>query len=617
MSGPPVVVLDVETTGLSAYGGDRVVELGLVRLDGELRVEQEYSTLVNPERPMGASNIHGIRDADVQDAPTFADIAGDVGEFCAGAVFAAHNASFDIGFLFSEFEHAGLAKLLPSEEVLAVIDTLALSRRLVVDVPNYKLTTVCEACGVPPWTQHGALGDAKATAQLLARLALVNGGLSMSTLTCMLKPGWTGLKPSGLAHPRKTLATMAGAVNGRPTPADRPPPLAGEVAVFTGGVGIARDEAVRVAGALGCMVRPAVTGKTTIVVVGDPDVGRLGPHVGMGATGKHREALERAAAGQRLRVLDEAAFMRLAEVVSDGVITEEEWSAVRELVYSVKFAARDDGGEPMAKPRRGRREATANGAAVLTLAPPLSEPAPSRQEPAPTPPPEPQAGEGHACKTAGCTNLTSTAARQYCDLCRELRAAPNAYRDGDIMGEKLFFGVAGVGFRPAGGDVRVGDPLYLVRDPDNEHDPLAIEVRRENGDLIGYVPREKPLQGKYGWRLYRQGDLAKALDAGSRYTLRAYAVDDGVLATGSCDGWLVPHPARLERWAERGGDFGKPREPPPFEVARAPEIAEARPRSTSGSEEPAPEVVSRTSALGLWVVVLVGLVGLAIVWLAK
>jgi hypothetical protein len=505
---------------------------------------------------MGASNIHGIRDVDVQDAPTFSDIAGDVGELCAGAIIAAHNASFDIGFLLSEFELAGLSERLPPGDVLAVIDTLALSRSLVADIPNYKLATVCGALGIQPWAHHGALGDAKATAQLLAHLAQMSGGLSVSTSTRVLGPGWTGLAPSGLSHPRKTLASLAKAGEGRPVPTGRPPPLAGEVAVFTGGMGIMRDEAVRVAEALGCTVRPAVSGKTTVVVVGDPEVGRLSCHVGSGVSAKHRAALERAAAGQRLRVLDEGAFMRLAEVVSDGVITEEEWSAVRELVYSVGFAEPDGAPKRQARQRKKiERKPVEAAEQTSTAALPVAALAA-------------EAGQGGACKTAGCTNMKSTAARQYCDLCRELRAAPNALRPEDIIGEKLFFGVAGVTRYPASREVQKGEPLYLVRDPGNPHDPLAIEVRRQDGDLIGYVPRDKPLQGRYGRREYTQPNLAHDLDAGSNFRLRCWAAGQGVQVEGDCEGLLVPYPARLEMWAKRGGDFGKPRESLPFEVHR-------------------------------------------------
>lgn len=354
MTNPPIVVLDVETTGLSADGGDRVVEVGLVRLGSDLRIEQEYTTLINPQRKMGASSIHGIRDADVEDAPTFAEIAGNVGAILEGAIVAAHNAAFDVGFLMSEFEYVGLLQRLPPGLSLPIIDTLALSRDLMPSAPDHRLSTVCAACGIPAWKQHGALADAKATALLLARLAAMNGHRLLGDLRgepILLHAGWTGRTPSGRVRPRKTLETLTKPTGLALVPTRKRPPLEGEVAVFTGGVGVSREEAIRVAETLGCKVRSSVTGKTSIVVVGDPDVGRLFG-VGEGITQKHREALRRAAAGQRLRILAEADFMRLAEVVSDGVITDEEWEAVRELVYSVGYAALDGSKGVTAQGRR-------------------------------------------------------------------------------------------------------------------------------------------------------------------------------------------------------------------------------------------------------------------------
>ena len=584
---PSIVVVDFETTGLSTDDGDRVVEVGLVRLGADLRTEREYSTLVNPERKMGASSIHGIRGVDVVDAPTFAEIAGDVGEFLEGAIIAAHNAPFDVRFLVSEFEHVGLMQRLPPNVSLAVIDTLRVSQDLIQGVSDYKLPTVCAACGIPAWSHHGALGDAKATALLLAHLAEMGGDAlarSLRSDAVLLEPGWTGLAPSGRTLPRKTLATLARPTSGAPVPTSKPPPLEGEIVVFTGGVGIARKEAVRAAEMLGCEVRPGVTKKTSIVVVGDPDVGRLFGQ-GAGITGKHRKALELAEAGQRVRLLTESDFMRLAEVVSDGVITDEEWRTVRELVYAVGFAEPDG---VSTQRRNGRRAPSSVDEEAVEI----------RLEAVESAPHETKAGRGHPCKTAGCELLTSTTARQYCDLCRELRAAPNAFRDGDLMGEKLFFGVAGVTNYPASSEVEKGEQLYLVRDPGNPHDPLAIEVRREDGGLVGYVPRERPLQGRYGRREYTQEDLAQALDAGSTYRLRCWAAGQGVQVEGDCEGWLVPHPARLEMWAKRGGGYGKPREPPPFEVARVRNIgmqhegsSEQEPRGEAAPEQRVPPML--------------------------
>src|SRR5690606_11126913 len=97
------VMLDVETTGGKA-GTDRVIEIGAVKVQGG-EVLDTFSTLLNPSRyiPSFITRLTGINSAMVADAPTFADIAGQLAEFLQGAVFVAHNARFDYGFIRAEF----------------------------------------------------------------------------------------------------------------------------------------------------------------------------------------------------------------------------------------------------------------------------------------------------------------------------------------------------------------------------------------------------------------------------------------------------------------------------------------------------------------------------------
>ncbi len=193
-----------------------------------------------------------------------------------------------------------------------------------------------------------------------------------------------------------------------------------------------------------------------------------------------------------------------------------------------------------------------------------------------------------ACKTKGCTKAVSTDARQYCDECREIRSAPNVHRNGDHRPEKLFFGVAGTPHHHAATEVVSGERLYLVRDPSNPHDRDAIEVRRSNGDLVGYVPAHGFIQGKWGYGPYTQSDLARAMDAGARVTVQCYDTGRGgpgsVRVHGHCDGWMQPYPARLEVWAARGTRFNEPVEPLPFVVTR-----EQQRRPESAHESLAPD----------------------------
>ncbi|MGO1544048.1 MAG: exonuclease domain-containing protein [Gulosibacter sp.] len=156
-------VLDLETTGFSPSRGDRIVEVGVVLLDDQGGVEQEWTTLVNPQRDIGATHVHGIRARDVVDAPVFGDIAPDLVELLAGRTLVAHNQAFDVRFLRAEFEPHGHAMA----DDYAALCTMVWSRRT---FGATKLVDVCAALGIDLIDAHSALGDAKATSQVLTRL---------------------------------------------------------------------------------------------------------------------------------------------------------------------------------------------------------------------------------------------------------------------------------------------------------------------------------------------------------------------------------------------------------------------------------------------------------------
>jgi DNA polymerase-3 subunit epsilon len=108
----PVAVLDFETTGLSP-GIDRVVEASVVRVDPGSRPRLVFDSLVNPDRRMAATEIHGITDRDVADAPRFRDLAGDLLLALSGCVVVAHNVYFDLRFLRYELGRLGLFREVP------------------------------------------------------------------------------------------------------------------------------------------------------------------------------------------------------------------------------------------------------------------------------------------------------------------------------------------------------------------------------------------------------------------------------------------------------------------------------------------------------------------------
>ena len=158
---PSLAFVDLETTGTRA-GDDRVTEIGIVRVDaggadGQFRVV-EWSTLVDPEVPIPPAIVAltGITDAMVAGAPTFPTMAREVAELLDGAVFVAHNARFDYGFLKHEFARAGRAF------TARVLCTVRLSRRLFPDAQGHGLDAVIARHCLPAVDRHRALGDARA-----------------------------------------------------------------------------------------------------------------------------------------------------------------------------------------------------------------------------------------------------------------------------------------------------------------------------------------------------------------------------------------------------------------------------------------------------------------------
>lgn len=163
MPGPGFAVIDLETTGLFPGGRDRIVELAVVHVDEHGLITGQWETLLNPGRDLGPQQIHGIRAADILDAPTFPEVVPQLVELLDGRVPVAHNARFDAGFLFAELEAAGV-ELWQRPEFLCTMllarDYLPGSRRALADC--------CDAFDIPLEGAHRASVDALATASLLS-----------------------------------------------------------------------------------------------------------------------------------------------------------------------------------------------------------------------------------------------------------------------------------------------------------------------------------------------------------------------------------------------------------------------------------------------------------------
>lgn len=161
------VIVDLETTGGSAWQGHRVTEVCAIRIRGDGRFVEEYASLINPDRPIPPfiTRLTRITPAMAAKAPQFTDVAEEVRRVVDGAVFVAHNAPFDWRFLSTELEWAGARPLRGR-----VLCTVRLARRLVPEVSRRSLDALSWFFGVENVARHRAFGDARATTDIFRRL---------------------------------------------------------------------------------------------------------------------------------------------------------------------------------------------------------------------------------------------------------------------------------------------------------------------------------------------------------------------------------------------------------------------------------------------------------------
>ncbi|MFD1394832.1 PolC-type DNA polymerase III [Kroppenstedtia eburnea] len=159
------VVFDVETTGLSAVH-DEIIELAAVKVkDGE--IIDRFESFINPHRKLTATitELTGITDEMVVDAPELSEVLPRYLEFIEGTVLVAHNARFDMGFLQAACKKTGYQ---PVDH--PVVDTLELGRFLYPRLKNHRLNTLCKQFDIELTQHHRAIYDAEATGFLLWRM---------------------------------------------------------------------------------------------------------------------------------------------------------------------------------------------------------------------------------------------------------------------------------------------------------------------------------------------------------------------------------------------------------------------------------------------------------------
>ena len=178
---PRQIFLDTETTGLSAEGGDRVIEIGCVELVRRKLTGNNKHFYLNPGRDShpDALRVHGITNEFLRDKPVFAAVAEELLEYLQGAEVIIHNAPFDIGFLNKELELMGRPALRGC--VAKVTDTLAMAKEMYPGKRN-SLDALCDRLEVDNSgrTLHGALLDAELLADVYINLTRGQEALLMT-----------------------------------------------------------------------------------------------------------------------------------------------------------------------------------------------------------------------------------------------------------------------------------------------------------------------------------------------------------------------------------------------------------------------------------------------------
>ena len=157
------VVFDLETTGFSAIK-DKIIEIGAVKVEGG-KITDRFSTFVNPGVPIPfrITQLTGITDQMVMDAPGIETVLPQFLEFIGEAALVAHNASFDVGFIEQNCRYQDIIPDFTS------VDTVAMARILLPTLSKYKLNVVAGALHISLENHHRAVDDAGATAEIFIR----------------------------------------------------------------------------------------------------------------------------------------------------------------------------------------------------------------------------------------------------------------------------------------------------------------------------------------------------------------------------------------------------------------------------------------------------------------
>ncbi|PID98970.1 exonuclease [Candidatus Saccharibacteria bacterium] len=286
-------VLDIETTGLDTTF-DSIIELSAIKVkDGS--VIDTFSTLVNPERPLDGfiTELTGITDDLLQNAPTIETALGSFMEFLGSDVVVGHNVNFDINFIYDEYR-----RIASSDFTNDFVDTLRLARFLLTDLDHHRLSDLVEYFGLWLGVKHRGLSDANATLGVLSALydrAVEQYGDIVSFETAFMSRRYThkaGVKASDITSTNTNFDTTH--------------PLFDKNCVFTGKLAkMPRKEAFQLVVDFGGRVEDSITKKTNYLIVGSLEYSHT---IEKGKSKKIKKAERMILNDEDIQILSENAF---------------------------------------------------------------------------------------------------------------------------------------------------------------------------------------------------------------------------------------------------------------------------------------------------------------------
>ena len=280
------VVIDLETTGLMPQFDD-IIEIGAIKYEGNKEIARFHS-FVSIDRPLSSfvTRLTGITDEMLKGAPTIEQILPEFLNFISDSILVAHNANFDINFIYDESD-----RLFDRRFTNQFIDTLRLARRCALPVENNKLKTLIKHFGISQKVSHRAMDDCEATYLLYNRLKEY-----IKENNVCLSP-----KPSVSYRVADTVANS--------DVVDTDNPFYGKVVAFTGTLeSMPRKDAAQIVANMGGVLNDGVNKKNNYLVLGNFD---YCSSIKDGKSSKHKRAEELILKGQDLEIIPETVFLSM------------------------------------------------------------------------------------------------------------------------------------------------------------------------------------------------------------------------------------------------------------------------------------------------------------------